>query len=320
MVLRHGVPVVIYTFVEVASSALFLLVALPLIKTPLPHLVRHWKVGVVGLLNPAATYFLINIGLARTSVTHAALIQTIEPVLIAALSWLLFRHVVPRRVLIPMITVLAGSALVVTAASGQGTASPLGDLFVALGILTAASFAVASSRIDDELPAASVTLLQMLYALMVIAPITFGVLWSSGGHLASEHGTWTVGSAPLLTWVIAPIIGIASTAVAFWLYITGLRKLPPATAAQFLAIIPVVSFLGAIVVLGEPATLRGVLGVAIVVVSLIFIARGEQQADQAYRATHPPPNDSGAGSAPHLDTAARQDHRCDEDPEAPVGG
>ena len=287
-ILHRSIPVSIFTFIEIASSILFLLIVLVATGTRLPRPRHCWRAGATGLLNPAATYLLLNTGLSRTSVTHAALIQTLEPVLIAGMSWLLFRHAVPRRVLVPMVAVLGGSALVVTAHAAGGTATTLGDIFIVLGVVTAALYSIASTRIEAEIPALAAVFVQLCVAFVIITPLAAAQLIAGHGHITGPHGTWTFATQPLITWVATPVVGVTSTAIAFWCFLIALRNIPAATAGQFLAIIPVVGFLGAIFVLHEPVTLQGVVGGLVVVVSLVLIARGEQQAEQAYRASHPP--------------------------------
>jgi hypothetical protein len=74
----------------------------------------HWRVEVLGILEPGLTYYLAGAGLARTSASHAAVIAALEPVLVAVLGWLVFHNALPTRVLVPMLAILAGMAAVVT--------------------------------------------------------------------------------------------------------------------------------------------------------------------------------------------------------------
>jgi threonine/homoserine efflux transporter RhtA len=57
----------------------------------------------------------------------------------------------------------------------------------------------------------------------------------------------------------------------FWLYLIALRHLSVGITVQFLAVIPVVGFLGGILVLGGHASTQESVGVVVVVASLIAI-------------------------------------------------
>ncbi len=271
IVLEHGVPPGPFTVVELGGSVVFLSVLALGTRTRMPSLRTSWRAGALGLLEPGLSYLLLNAGLARTAASHAALIGALEPVLIVLLGWAVLRLPLPRRLLVPMGAVLIGSAAVVLAQSAGGRSSVTGDLLVAAGVLCAAAYVLGTSRIDHELPAIGVVLLQQLAALGLVVVV-----------VAATVGDDPTGGAPLGAWLAVPVIGVMSSAVTFWLYLVALRHLPAGTAGQFLAAIPVVGFVGAVVVLGEDATVPAALGAALVVLGLVLVSRGEQRAaDQA---------------------------------------
>jgi drug/metabolite transporter (DMT)-like permease len=276
-VLDRGIPGGPFTLVELVTSVAFLAVIARCTATPLPSMRRLWKAGALGLLEPGLTYVLVNAGLARTSLTHAVLIQAVEPVLIAGLGWLLLRNVLPIRILIPMITVLAGSVVVVvTAHTSTRGVTLVGDVLVALGVLCAATYVLGSSRIDRSASALGVILLQQVFALCLVAPLVGVTLIAGGGFRVVLDGATT----PWL-WLAVPFIGIGVFSLTFWLFLIALRHIPAATAAQFLSISTVVGFIGAVALLDERMSLQAAAGAVVVVVSLVAIARGEQ------RASHP---------------------------------
>ncbi len=274
-VLDHGVSAPVFTVVELGSSVLFLAVVAGISHTPLPDLRRWWKVGALGLLEPGLTYLLMNAGLARTSVTHAALIGAAEPVLIAVLAWVVLRTPVPKRLFLPMFTVVVGSVLVVTAHGSSGGATVGGDLLVVAGILCASAYVVGSSRVNVELAAVGVVLFQQLFAFSLVVVLVAGAVavgpGSGGISIDGSSVSWA------LLWV--PLIGIGSSGLTFWLYLVALRHLVAGAAAQFLAIVPVVGFVGAVTLLGESITVAAAVGAGVVVISLVVIAHGERQAE-----------------------------------------
>jgi drug/metabolite transporter (DMT)-like permease len=285
-VLRTGLPVGRFTAVETISSVIFLAVILRVSGVAIPSVRRCWKIGVLGLLEPGLTYFFFNLGLSRTSVTHAALIQSLEPVFVAGLGWLLFRATVPIRVLLPMVAALGGSAAVITSQSVTEGANFLGDGLVAAGILCAAAYVLGVSRIDTAATSPlGIVFVQQLFACCLIIPL-IALRLNAGGVRRVAPIT---GQATLWLWVGVAAIGVGSLSMTFWLYLIALRHLSVGITVQFLAVIPVVGFLGGILVLGEHASTQGVVGVVVVVASLIAIGFAEVRP----RRLAPPPVGKG---------------------------
>ena len=270
VVLKTGLPVGPFTAVETLSSVVFLAVTLRISGVAIPNVKRYWKVGALGLLEPGLTYFFFNMGLSRTSVTHAALIQSLEPVFVSGLGWLLFRATVPIRVLVPMVAALGGSAVVITSQSVNGRANVLGDGIVAVGILCAAGYVLGVSRIDTSTSPLGTVFVQQLFACCLIVPLALFRLDAGEAHRVASSGQ----ISPWL-WVGVAAIGVGSFSMTFWLYLIALRHLSVGSTVQFLAVIPVVGFLGGILVLGERASTQGAVGVVVVVASLIAIGFAE---------------------------------------------
>jgi drug/metabolite transporter (DMT)-like permease len=273
VVLERGVSVAAFTLIEIGTSVVFLAVMCRILRTGWLSPREHWRIGLLGVLEPGLTYLVMNWGIAHTSVTHASLIGATEPLMIALLAWVLIRSPLPVRLFLPMGTALIGTILVVTVNADSSGATWLGDAAVALGFVFASLYAVGSSRFVADHPPLAVTFLQQLCAYAVIAPPLL-IITAIGGVGTADLGT---------TWIAVPIIGIASSSVTFWLYLTSLRHVSPGTTAQFLALIPVTGFLGAVFILGEETSTPAFIGAAIVLVSLVTIARMEHRAEiEAY--------------------------------------
>ncbi len=269
-VLDLGVPAGPFTAVELVSSVAFLLVVCAASGTVIPNPIRWWRAGAIGLLEPGAVYLIMNIGLAHTSATHASLINALQPVLIVLIGWGALGHAVPARLWIPMALVLGGTAAVITENGGGSGASMKGDVLVLIGTVIAAIYVLAASRVATQLPPLALTLLQQIYAVAMVVPIIAVQLALSGGMgPGPEHP---------IDWLWVPLIGVLTSAITFWLYLTALRHLSAGSAGQFLAVIPLVGFAGSVVVLGEPAGLQALAGAVVVAGALVAVARMEHQA------------------------------------------
>ena len=63
--------------------------------------------------------------------------------------------------------------------------------------------------------------------------------------------------------------GIVQYALAFWLYLIGLRVLPVHAAALFLALIPLFGTAGAMLFLGEASAFSNLPGMALVIAAIV---------------------------------------------------
>lgn len=267
-VLSLGIPAGIFTAGELASSVAFLVLACLLTRTPMadPRVFR--RAGSIGLLEPGLVYLIMNLGLARTSATHASLITALQPVLIVLIGWLVLRQPFPKHLLVPMVAVLVGTTLVITENMTSEGAGLSGDVLVLIGTVIAAVYVLANSRIAHDLPPLALTLVQQMYAVALVLPLV-AVQVLIGGTGSGPGNPWS--------WAWVPAIGIATSSLTFWLYLSSLRHLSAGAAGQFLAVIPIVGFAGSVVVLGEPAGVQALIGSVVVAAALVSVARQEHR-------------------------------------------
>lgn len=288
-VLSLGVPPGPFTAVELTSSVTFLLIVGAATGTKLASPRRWWRAGVVGWLEPGAVYLIMNVGLARTSASHGALLGALQPVLIVVIGWAFLREKVPARLWATVGLVLAGTAAVVTANASASGSTLSGDVIVVVGITVASVYVLAASRVVTQLPVLALTLLQQLFAVGMVLPIVAVQVLVQGGIGAGPDNPWV--------WGYVPLIGIASSALTFWLYLTALGHLSTAAAGQFLALIPLVGFAGAVVLLGEPLGAQALAGAGVVGAALLLVARMEQRLHQE-EARGPGPEPIGGAAGP----------------------
>lgn len=112
---------------------------------------------------------------------------------------------------------------------------------------------------------AQVVLAQQVYAL-TLAVIVIGVVGWLGGGVAPMQ--------PSPVGVMSAVgSGVLYYAAAYWFYLSALRRIPASRAATSFYLIPVFGVTASALVLGERLDPRQWLGVAIVVLALIAIAR-----------------------------------------------
>jgi O-acetylserine/cysteine efflux transporter len=195
------------------------------------------------LLGGAAGYggsvIVQNAGIARTSVTHAALLIGVVPVLVAVIAAVWNRSVARPLAWLGFAVSLGGVGLV-TAGGGGGGATVLGDGLVLISLLVSATFTVAQARLLPGRDPVAVTAVQFLGAALgalVFAVVTEGAPAVPGG------------SGPVLA---VAALALAGTLGPFTLFAFGQSRVPAEVAGAFLNIEPLVGAIAGIAFFGDP--------------------------------------------------------------------
>jgi drug/metabolite transporter (DMT)-like permease len=257
---------------QLLASVVFLWIA---VVTRGPRIVfdrsTRWA-ALSGVLEPGLAYAFGTFGLLLTTAGNASLIATTEPLLIAVLAWLIFRERVNAATAVAMLAAMGGVALVTNAQAAGGGANLLGNALVVLGTVFAALYVVASSRLVTKVSPVALAALQqsvgLLFALGLLA------IWSGPNEIRADFAK----SDPS-TLSLALLSGIVQYALAFWLYLLGLKRLPASTAASFLTLTPVFAIGGAAIFLGEEVSLPQLAGTIIIIGSVALASRSSGTKD-----------------------------------------
>jgi drug/metabolite transporter (DMT)-like permease len=223
------------------------------------------------LLSGAAGYggsvIVQNAGIARTSVTHAALLIGAVPVLVAVIAAVWHRAVARPAAWLGFAISLGGVGLV-TAGGGGGGASARGDALVLASLVLSAVFTVAQGtaarRDRSGSPRCS--------------------SWGRAGRAAFTLVTEGVPAVPAAPGPVlaAGALALAGTLAPFTLFAYGQSRVPAVVAGAFLNIEPLVGAMAGIVFFGDPAgpiQLAG--GLAVVAgIGLSSLRSGQVRAEQ----------------------------------------
>jgi drug/metabolite transporter, DME family len=212
---------------------------------------------VAGAIGVAAYQPLFFAGVRGTGVAVGTLVALgSAPVLTGALAMALGIRPTRRWA---AATVLAVAGVACLALAGGRGDVRLGGVLAALG--AGASYAVytlAAKRLLDGLHPAD-TVMAVLFAGGAVLLLPLLVIVDLG---------WVATGPGLLTVVW---LGVVPTALAYWLFARGLRRLPAAEVATLTLAEPVTAALLGVAVLGEPVSIGLVLGGALVVASLVVL-------------------------------------------------
>ena len=255
------VPAFTLLAIQLASSVVVLGGLMRLCGVPLRDRSTPPILGRLGLLNPGASYGLSLLGLSSISVSLSVLLWALEPLLILLLAAILLRERVGIVVLVLSGTAIAGLAAVAQPAM---SASAIGVLLTIAGVVCCAVYTiVVRSSIGGSDSTAQVVLAQQAYALgLAIAMV------AALGLLGRDPGLGTLTATGLGS---AGLSGVLYYAVAYWFYLTGLRRVPASIASAAFYLVPVFGVAGGFAFLGDSLAGGQWLGVAVASAAVLAI-------------------------------------------------
>lgn len=268
VVLREMTPLVLATWRYVVAS----LVLLPFVLRSRAA-VRSGAVPATGAVLPLAVMvvsggvlypWLFLAALARTSAANTSLLIALNPIVTLLLSPLVGERLVRTQVLGASLA-FAGAVLVIS----RGNVVELlalridtGDLLALAAAACWATFNLTSRLVVDRLPASSVNL-----AVYAGGAVALGLLGLADGPVVQlEHATASAVGA-----VVA--MAVLSSVVAGQLFLTGVRDAGVGRAVVFIYLVPVLTAIMSVAVLGEQLSGAQLAGGAAVLAGLLLTTR-----------------------------------------------
>jgi drug/metabolite transporter (DMT)-like permease len=212
----------------------------PLRRADLPWLAAAIVSG--GGVGPVLLMF----GLASAGAAQASLLMNLEGVLTALLAWLVFREHVDTRIAVGMAVITAG-ALALAWEPGHGVHVERGALLVA-----GACFAWAvDNNLTRKISGGDAMLIAALKggaagAANLAIAMASGAPWPSAASVAGAAG-----------------VGLLGYGVSLVLFVRALRELGAARTGAYFSTAPFLGAIAAVAVLGEPFTIRLLVGSAL---------------------------------------------------------
>lgn len=223
------------------------------------------RAALSGLLEPGLAYGIGVPGLVLTSAANAAVIGAAEPAAIIIIAWALWRSPISAALGAAVSATVVGVWLITASGAQSGSASPAGDALVFAGVIFAALYVLSSSHFVVTIHPLPLAALQQSIGLFTALAL-LALAWLTGAEQPP-----VVLSSPVVMAAMAS--GVVQYALAFWLYLIGLRSLPVGEAGLFLALTPVFGVLAAIVFLGEGFMPLQAAGAVMVVGAVAWMAR-----------------------------------------------
>ena len=217
----------------------------------------------LGVLEPGLTYVLFDLGVRRTTASHAALLLALDSPATLVLAVMFLRERVDRLLLTSLVLGVGGSVLVAWHSDGAGS-NLIGDALVIGSTLTAAGYGVLARYVAPGRDPVIVTAVQILGALMIAVPIFVTSVAGGNSHLASVD---------LAHLALATTVGLLGGVIPFLLFNSAITELTASRASLIGVLVPVVGAAASILLLGEHITAIALAGGCLALIAAVLAAR-----------------------------------------------
>lgn len=268
LALAEGVDVPTMLFLRFAVAGGLLAVFMVMSGRAWPTGRNRWILILMGAVGYVGQSFCFFSALGHASAGLVALLLYLYPFIVTVLSVLFLGERLTRLRICAVLAALCGTALIL----GSGIdGSPLGIGFgLAAALIYSVYILVGGKVLREEDPLAAATV------VMLAAAAVFGAQM-----LLQVPALPTTPTA----WAAVLAIALVSTIVAMVGFFAGMRRLGAADAATLSTLEPVVTFVLAALVLGEPVGPLQVLGGGIVLAAVAALARGKRPTVQGSGST-----------------------------------
>jgi drug/metabolite transporter (DMT)-like permease len=258
-------PTFTLVFCRFALASCFFLLILMRKGFPALSARDHGRILLVALFEPGLYFVFETIGLQYTSAAKASLIIATVPLFVMVFAFFFLRERTNLTSFLGIGTSLFGIFILIRAdphfAWSLGT-SFMGDLLIFGAVLSAALYTVTARAAGRKSSVLNVTGLQMCYGALFYFP---AFLWEF------PDLNWSVFSGRSVAALL--YLALFATITAFFCYNYALSRIPATKASVFVNGIPVVTTLGAWVVLGERLTPLQMAGGALVLFGVFLSNR-----------------------------------------------
>jgi drug/metabolite transporter (DMT)-like permease len=258
-----SIPTFTLIFARFSISALFFL--LLMVRNGLPRFSKrdHGFLFLLSLFEPGLYFVFETLGLQYTSAPKASLIIATIPIAVLLLSTIFLKEKSSPARLFSIVLSFAGIFILITGETGFSLSlegSFIGDLLIFGAVISAALYIVSARNLGRRYSALEITSMQVFYGAFFYTP---AFLWELPGIEWSHISGSSLGAVVYLT--------IFATIGAFLCYNFALTRISATRASLFINMIPVVTAIGAWLLLNETLTLIQAFGGLLVLLS-VFIA------------------------------------------------
>lgn len=214
------------------------------------------RLAVVALTNVVVYHLALNTAEQSVSASLAGLLISLGPVFLVLLSGLVLQEKVGRRVWIALAVAVAGAAVISSPGLSLGTSGVLGPMLVALAGLSNAVYTVASKPLLLKYGPIPVSAWASLLGTAMLVPLVSPSLVAQAESLSS------------VGWESVLYLALLSTVLTNTIYFTLVNRGAVSRLGVQLFLVPLVSAVGGVIILGEGLAAATVVGGAFLLIAV----------------------------------------------------
>jgi drug/metabolite transporter (DMT)-like permease len=245
----------------IASTGFLVLV--PLIGKPKTKFQRNDlpRLLVIAFANVVAYHLSINFGESTVSAGLAGILVSTGPVFIVALSAITLKERIGSRIALSLVSALIGVIVLSIGGLNAGSASAIGIIELLITAVSYAVFAVLSKPLVQKYGAPPIAIWAALIGTVMLLPFISQSLVTQVASLSSAG------------WASVLYLSILSTVIGYLLFYTLVSRGAVSRLSIQLYIIPVISVIGGVFLLGESVTVYTIIGGAAVLLGVALTTK-----------------------------------------------
>ena len=260
--LEHTTSAMMLTL-RFGSSVLIMLVlaVLGITKLNLKGKPLH-RLLLLGLFHPVIYFIGETNGIKYTNSSFAGIMISLIPVATALFSGVFLHEKMSKKAYAWIFCSVAGVIVISLSQAGGGAVHPVGILYLCLAIFAGAMFYVFSRSISGVFTPFERTFISMLMGFIFYASV--GLVQEGSGlvQVFTEAATDRYVLLPVL------FLSVISSVIAFMLQNYSVTHLDAAKVTVFSNMVPIVSLLAGVLLLGEPFSAVYLIGIALILVGV----------------------------------------------------
>lgn len=249
---------------------------------------NRWRILAMAAIGVAGTQLVYFAAIQRIPVGTGILIEYMAPLLLVAVAWVMTRKMPKVVVLVGSVVALAGLVLVV-APSGGASLDLVGVIFALAAMVGCAGYYVIAARPSNGLPTVVLACFGLLLGgLMLLGAGAIGIV-----PFTTSTSDVTMFGSEVAWWVPLIIVGVFSTAIAYYTSIAASEMLG-SRLASFVGLLEVVAAtFYAWLLLGEQLGIPQLIGGALILAGIAFVRSEKKDELDAELAAVIPSTSSG---------------------------
>lgn len=251
----------VYMFFRFALASIFFLAIILFRGFPKLSASDHKKLFLAGLFEPGLYFVFETLGLTYTTASKASIIISVVPIAVLLLARFILKEKITAKSLWGVILSIAGIMILVLGDpkfSFSSEGSMLGDLLILGAVISASFYMIIARDLGKRLSSLEITSYQVFYGTILFTPLFL---------LNMGDIQWTGVSSQAVGAIV--FLAIFATILAFLFYNYALTQISASQAAIFINGIPVVTVIGAWLILGERLTLLQGAGGLLVLIAVM---------------------------------------------------